>query len=357
MRIAVLWTQLSGYLNASLRALAAKPGVKLYVANQAAGEVAPFASSQFGWVPRRYEYTGEPDAGRLLRELTEFAPEIILASWHVSVYQVCCRQFALRGLRVACADNPWRGTARQRVASLTAGLHFRRYFDAIFVPGERQAEWARRMGFDESRIWRGLYAADVESFGRASEGTNCGEKRFIFAGKLSFEKGISTLKTAYDGFCSALANDGRTSWPCSVAGRGPLEAVLSNPGFLKLGFVQPEDLPAVFASAGCFVLPSLSEHWGVVLHEAAAAGLPIICTRECGASVHLVQDGYNGYVVDAGSVEQLEAALIRMWRLSVERRREMGEASRGLAQQFTPERWATTILEKGGELRGRLGLG
>ena len=65
-------------------------------------------------------------------------------------------------------------------------------------------------------------------------------------------------------------------------------------GVEMLGFVQPDDLPAVLERAGCLVLPSRFEPWGVVVHEAAAAGLPIVCTPVCGAATRLVLDGYNG---------------------------------------------------------------
>ena len=47
MRIAVLWTGLSGYLDACLRGLATGPGVEVLVAHQAAGEDAPFEAGQF----------------------------------------------------------------------------------------------------------------------------------------------------------------------------------------------------------------------------------------------------------------------------------------------------------------------
>jgi len=40
------------------------------------------------------------------------------------------------------------------------------------------------------------------------------------------------------------------------------------------GFVQPSDLPNIFAQAGVFILPSRYEPWGVVIGEALASGLP-----------------------------------------------------------------------------------
>ncbi|HEY0757972.1 MAG TPA: glycosyltransferase family 4 protein [Acidisarcina sp.] len=357
MKVAVLWTQLAGYISCCMKALAARPGVELYVANEAPATVAPYLSSVFDWIERRYVYAQTPDPERLFRELDAFAPDVILASWHVKPFQAACLRYKRSAVGVACADNQWFGNARQRVASMTSAMHLRKFYDAAFVPGERQAIWARHMGFDESRIWRGTFAPDVERFGPAGKKRRSDARSFLFAGRLSQEKGLETLAEAYAGYAAAITAEGGRPWDCLVAGAGPLERILSHPGFVKRGFVQPRDLPALFAEASCFLLPSHYEPWGVALEEAAVSGLPIICTRTCGASVHMVQDNWNGYLIDPRSATQLQAAMIRMTRLPAERREQMAEASRTLGLQFTPERWATTVLEKGRELQERLGRG
>jgi glycosyltransferase involved in cell wall biosynthesis len=146
-------------------------------------------------------------------------------------------------------------------------------------------------------------------------------------------------------------------WPLVVAGTGPDARLLDGiDGVDQLGFVQPADLPDVFARAGCFVLPSRFEPWGVVVHEAAAAGLPVIASRACGASTRLVLDGFNGVVVTPGDVEALAGAFERMHRLTAGERRAMGSASHLLAGQYTPERWAENLLRRIPELRDQLGL-
>ncbi|HEY0796065.1 MAG TPA: glycosyltransferase family 4 protein [Acidisarcina sp.] len=356
MKVAILWTHLSGYLNASLRALASLPGVEIYVANQAAGADAPFSSEHFEWIPDRYEYKDRPDAARLIRELDAFRPDIIIASWHVKAFQSACARFKPSAVRVACADNQWHGNSRQRIAAATSYLHLRQFYNAVFVAGERQAIWARHMGFAEPQIWRGLYAAEVDTFSAAAAERDLSDPAFLFAGRLVPVKGVAALATAYEAYATAMEASGLHAWECLVAGTGPLEPLLRHPGFIKLGFVQPADLPRLFGRATCFVLPSLEENWGVVVQEAAASGLPIICTRQCGASVHLVQDNYNGLLVEAGGADQLQAALSRISRLPADRWQQMSDGSRTLAGQFTPQRWAATIVEKGAELRSLLNL-
>jgi glycosyltransferase involved in cell wall biosynthesis len=116
------------------------------------------------------------------------------------------------------------------------------------------------------------------------------------------------------------------------------------------GFVQPTELPGSFSQAGCFVLPSIWEPWGVVIHEACSAGVPVICTSSCGASVHLVQDGFNGLIVEPGSAASLARAFKQFASLSVEQRAAMGETSYQLSLQFTPQRWASTVCQRGKEM-------
>jgi glycosyltransferase involved in cell wall biosynthesis len=115
-------------------------------------------------------------------------------------------------------------------------------------------------------------------------------------------------------------------------------------GIEELGFVQPDKLPALMKQAGALVLASRREPWGVVVHEAATAGLPILCADVAGAAVHLVQDGFNGVVFEAGNARHLAQGMERMTRLSVEERAAMGRRSHLLSTQFTPQRWADTLV-------------
>lgn len=46
-----------------------------------------------------------------------------------------------------------------------------------------------------------------------------------------------------------------------------------------LGYVADEDLPALFARCEAFVLPSLSEGFGITVLEAMLCGAPVVCSR------------------------------------------------------------------------------
>ena len=75
------------------------------------------------------------------------------------------------------------------------------------------------------------------------------------------------------------------------------------------GLSSPRNLPAYFAQADVFVLPSRHDGWGVVVNQALAAGLPIIASDAVGAGLDYVENGINGVTVKAGDVDELYGAL------------------------------------------------
>ncbi len=86
-----------------------------------------------------------------------------------------------------------------------------------------------------------------------------------------------------------------------------------------------------------FVLPSMDDGFGMALFEAMANGVPAIATRNCGAS-ELLTDGIDGLVIDAGSVDQLVAAISSLYEHE-ERRQAIA-----IAGQQTVERISATTL-------------
>jgi glycosyltransferase involved in cell wall biosynthesis len=342
---------MSGYLNACLHALNEREGVSLFVCYERPKANAPFDPAQFDWMPCALTWNGLPDSRLLLNKLEEFGPDLILgAAYHIPAYRAVCRSFARKALRVYCTDNQWRGTLKQWVGVASAPWYVRTFYDSVFVAGERQAVWGRQMGFHEDQIWHGCYSCDHQKFADAHSRRSARlepSRSFLNVGRLSPEKGIDILVSAYSGYRESSTDP----WPLIIAGSGPMAACAENhEGVILKGFVQPDDLPALFESAGVLIVPSTYEPWALVIHEAGAAGVPVICTAECGASVRLVQDGYSGYIVETGSSESLSRAMTRFACLSDDRRIAMGEASYSLSLQLTPQRWAQYVHERGTEL-------
>lgn len=344
-RICVLWSRLSGYLSASLRALA-DAGAEVLVVHEAAGADAPFDDGELTTGFRAVAWQGAPDERDLMSLLDGFAPDaLVVNSWHIGAYRRASRRLRGRTLRIVTVHNQWSATPKQLAARAAARALLHPTYDVAFVCDERQAVFAEKLGFPAERMLWGVNTCDQPLFARvaAERGDRLPPPVFLFVGRLVEDKAVDVLAEAYGRYRSAVADP----WPLRVAGVGPMAGLLEGiDGVEMLGFVQPAELPGVFASAGCLVLPSRVEPWGVVAHEATSAGLPVVCTRACGAATRLVLDGYNGAVVSPGNASGLAQALARISGASAEERRAMGTGSELLSRQFTPQRWAQVVLSR-----------
>lgn len=342
MRVAILWTHLSGYLNACLRELARIEDVELFVAHFSPSEEAPFDENLFSWLANRYSYETSPDRETLFKKVSEFQPDVLyVCSWHIPEYRYIARKFSGKVFRCFFMDNPWRSTFKQWIGVLTSKWYLHPLFDAVLLPGERQVVFAKKLGFKESQILRGMYSCDHPRFAAIFDNRirdhSLLPNAFIYIGRFSEEKGLDVLARAYTIYRSKTSDP----WPLQCYGAGRLRNFLEGlQGVEVCGFVQPDQLPEKLSSVSCLLMPSTFEPWGVAIHEATAAGLAVICTSSCGASVHLVQDGYNGFIVEPGNAVDLAQAMLRYSSHSSEQREQMSLNSHSISMLFTPQGWA-----------------
>jgi glycosyltransferase involved in cell wall biosynthesis len=338
-RVAILFSRLSGYTIACWRALKAQYDVELLVYYWKPNTDAPF-QIDLEFIDQLYPREANT-ATQIYERVCAFNPNIlIIAGWMDKAYLEAARRLKLQDVPViATCDNQWQNTLRQRLAVRMASRYLHPAINILWVAGERQAQFAQRLGYSGRKLWRGLYCCDWEQF--AHEPTLNSENGFLFTGRLAPEKGINTLTRGYELYREQTGQ----VWPLVVVGTGELSAQVEQcAGVCSVGFTQPDRLPFLFREAGCFILPSHKEPWGVVLQEAAASGLPLICSDACGASVHLLQDGYNGYLFETGNAQHLAQCMARMTHLSPSARLLMGRRSYELSKQFTPQRWAQTLI-------------
>lgn len=159
-----------------------------------------------------------------------------------------------------------------------------------------------------------------------------GRPVILFASKLQRRKHADHLIEAYARLCKSadtneqpvlvLVGDGEE--------RGRLESMARDTGLSGIrfaGFRNQSELPAFFALADVFVLPSRHEPWGLIVNEAMAAGCAVVASTDVGAHADLITNGVEGFVYPVGDIDALARSLADVLR-SPETARQMGEAAR-----------------------------
>lgn len=273
-----------------------------------------------------------------------YKPQVILVSgWMDKGYLSVCQWARQQGIFVVgLSDTPLRIDYRQVVAVLLSRFFHKRWFDAMWVAGTRQANFARLLGFARPYLYEGVYCGDYERFEGASIPFNQRRREFVYVGRLEPAKAVDVLVEAYRAYRSQVSDP----WNLTCIGDGSQRAIVEGiDGVHVTGYIQPSDLPAEMGSGSVFILPSREENWGVVIHEAASLGLPIICTECCGAADHLVRDGFNGYKVAVDNPEHLARAMRSISSMESGSLQVMGSNSSNLAAQYTPDAWAGTLKQ------------
>ncbi len=171
--------------------------------------------------------------------------------------------------------------------------------------GSMAKEYLISMGANPEKVSIAINTVDVDFYLNSEKSLKKrnSEKpsKLIYVGNLTkgkcIDKIISCLmdiKSACPDISLVLVGDGPE--------RENLEFLANEIGVSDLvsfkGFRDKEDVLRYLTEADCFIFPSEYDVWGLVLIEALAAGLPCIASIKSGATVDLIQDGFNGFAVD-----------------------------------------------------------
>jgi glycosyltransferase involved in cell wall biosynthesis len=219
----------------------------------------------------------------------------------------------------------------------------------FIVAGSQGVERLQGLGVDPARVEVALQSADVEPLrGVARPPRSDGPVRVLSVGRLVPDKNLGLLLEAW-----AAAGFAEGEAELEVRGGGPLESELrAQAERLGVparfgGYASPADLQAAYSGADLLALVSTYEPFGVTVREAAAAGLPLICSRRAGAAGDVAVEGENALLVDPGSVTDVSEALRRLVGDSQLRAR-LAAGSRTVTERHPPEAdaeaWERAVL-------------
>jgi len=281
----------------------------------------------------------------ILEKILQFNPDfVVTAGWMIPEFIKTCKQLKKKVNIpiVAQSDTPWYGKFTQRVNCMISPFHLRKAFTHLWVAGYYQYEYAKRLGFQNHQILLNSLSANVTLFNKVDIDQKRGvyPKNFIFIGRFSNEKGIMALLEAW----SSITD--KKDWKLTLVGKGPLREKMDNVDNVVIkDYMSQEDLFLELQNSGCFILPSSFEPWALVIHEAASAGLPIICTEVCGAAPHFVLSNYNGYKIKTGSKEAIKAAMEKIINLDTATLCLFSERSRTLGNTIDSKTAIGNLLQ------------
>jgi starch synthase len=147
--------------------------------------------------------------------------------------------------------------------------------DRIVIPSSHVEESFRRDPAAHAKLFVNPYGVDLEMFPNAEHHESGNELSLLFVGTWSLQKGCDLLVPAIARTPGVrLVHVG--SIGCDLA------FPIDDPRFVHIDSVPQFQLRRFYAEADAFILASRQDGFGVVLAQALASGLPVICTDRTG---------------------------------------------------------------------------
>lgn len=240
------------------------------------------------------------------------------------------------------SDAQWTGNRNNYLKKMFFNITYKRAFTHVLSAGLWQVVYALKIGFNRQQILTPLYCANNAQYYQVDIDEKIGSypKRFLFVGRLAPVKGIKQIIEAWDSIID------KKGWTLTMIGNGDLHDYIAQHDSIELlPFMNQDEICKIMQESGCALVPSLFEPWGLVIHEAAAAGLPIIVSKNCGATNQFVKHGVNGIFVKEGDTNSLKNAMQVIMEMGNDELISMSRRSRDFSKSITPECVAYSLME------------
>lgn len=224
-----------------------------------------------------------------------------------------------------------------------------RSYGGALAAGSESSDYLKKLGFPAALIFQPWDVVDnrfFESVTMRMQPTAEIAPYFLCVSRYVPKKNHRLLIEAFRDYQSQGG-----SWALRLIGTGSekqcietMVAGLPDPTKVQIEpFQQLGSLATEYSQARAFVLPSVSDQWGLVVNEAMAAGLPCLVSKACGCAQDLVKHGISGWTFNPTNVEELTTLLhIAEAQLPADRA-AMVAAAREILSSYTPEAFATGL--------------
>jgi glycosyltransferase involved in cell wall biosynthesis len=309
-----------------------------------------------------YEYTfvnniaGKPgshhfngiDNPTLIDELSQWKPHAILViGWAFKSHLKCIRYFHkkipvfFRGDSTILNENGIIKKIARRIF-LRWVYH---YIDYALYVGSNNKKYFQANGLKEKQLIFAPHAIDNKRFAgpdltyataavewRAKLGIKKDDLAIIFAAK------IEPIKNPFI-LLEIAKNVKDENLKIIIVGNGILEkdlksAASSDKRIVFIDFQNQRQMPVIYRLGDIFILPSLSETWGLAVNEAMACGLPVMISKNVGCGSDLVKNNENGLIFDSKALNILVSFINNLLR-EQSLAKKMGQNSKKIINGFS----------------------
>ncbi len=186
-------------------------------------------------------------------------------------------------------------------------------------------------------LFNGVDSATFRSLGEAAQGLPAGKRRMLFVGRYVEKKGLAVLR--------ALAAM-RPDISFMTAGDGPIRpAAWGLANVHDLGPQSALQLAALYRSAERLILPSVGEGFPLVIQEAMACGLPVICGEPTNHADPEAGRWLSGVPVDLAVPEQAAQAISALLDQPAPSLPERAEMAAWATRRYAWDRMAQALLD------------
>jgi glycosyltransferase involved in cell wall biosynthesis len=185
----------------------------------------------------------------------------------------------------------------------------------------RSRDYLSYLGIREQTIAVGYNSLDVgrlRAQSRQGSDPKFVDRPFLAVARLVAKKNLTAAISAFARYRQIHGGERRLQ----IVGYGPLEDELRNQAEALevdgavdfLGSQPSATVTSLMRDALALLLPSIEEQFGFVAIEAFAMGLPVIISRNAGATDDLVGNLVNGFVINPVDPDEIVAAMVLLDR-------------------------------------------
>jgi len=343
--ILYLYAELMGYQIPIFKELTIKYNAELHVVHWDHKKLTPYIPPVIDKV--KYYKRSLLNQSKINELIYSIAPDLVYVSgWMDKDYLKVAKLLRKKGVPVvAGSDTQWKGNLKQRIASLIFPFIIKKCFSHIWVAGPYQYEYAKRLGFKKREIIFNTLSANTSLFEKGQEYIEKKKadypKTFLYVGNFRSVKGTDILFEAFKIYLQKY----KGTWNLICVGNGELKPLLNSTNSIQvIDFSTQEELVVLTQKVGVFILPSRFDQWGLVVHEFATAGIPLILSENVGAASTFLIENYNGYKFRKNSPDALAKVMYIISGKKDDELLKMGNNSITLSKRINPEIVAASFL-------------